>query len=131
MLSLSTLNLNQSTVYRFEIELFEIDFCLEHLNLPSSKFRFLLCFVALPCTRSLHILKLLGFISRRIRLITSCYFNPNWNFMASKVVRSSQAISIIRSIFLSVNSIIILAWHIPYRILLLRLKAYQKTFYFL
>ena len=53
-------------------------------------------------TRARHKRKLDGFNSLRIRAMTSCYLSPNWNSMASKGVRSSQAISITRSIVLSV-----------------------------
>ncbi len=60
-----------------------------------------LCLVERLVTRARHMRKLLAFISWRITAITSCSLRPNCNSMASKVVRSSHAISMILSISLS------------------------------
>ena len=77
---------------------------------PSSGWCFA-CFVWRPETRLLHILKLEAFISLRIKRITCFSVRPNWYSIASKGVRSSQAISITRlicsvsreGIFISLN----------------------------
>ena len=56
------------------------------------------CFVFLPETLFLQLLKEDDFRFDLINLITSASFSSNWNSMASKGVLSSQAISIIRSV---------------------------------
>jgi hypothetical protein len=84
--------------HRFEILLLLIDFCREHLNRLISSLRFFKCFLLTPLfTRFRQSLKLFSFKFRRIRSITSFSVSSNWNRIASKGVRSSQAISIIRS----------------------------------
>lgn len=80
--------------------------CNAHLCLPATKPRSLVCFVLLPCTLLRHILKLLGFISRRISVITSFSVRPNCSLMESKLVRSSQAISIILLVSMCASSAI-------------------------
>ena len=78
--------------------------CSLHLWRPASKPRKALCLVALPWTRARHMRHELGFISLRINAITSASLRPNCNRMASKGVRSSQAISMMRSISCSERS---------------------------
>ena len=89
---------------RLEILLPVILRCRLHLCLPTSKPRKALCLVALPCTLARHRRQELGFISRRISAITSASLRPNCNKIASKGVRSSQAISMMRSISCSVSA---------------------------
>ena len=67
-------------------------------NLPEINSRFFKCLVSRPVTRSRHIRKLEGFISRRINAIVCGSLKPNWSSIASNVVRSSHAISRMRSI---------------------------------
>jgi len=71
---------------------------------PTLKFRKAWCLVLLPCTRARHIRNEEGFISRRISLMTSASARPNWKVIASNGVRSSQAISTMRSMALWSNS---------------------------
>ena len=66
------------------------------------------CFVVRPRVRFRHIRKELGVISLRISLITSPGERWNCSRIASKLVRSSHAIWMIRSFCARVNSIIIL-----------------------
>jgi hypothetical protein len=73
-------------------------FCRLHLCLPTSNPRRALCFVARPWTRALHIRHELAFIWLRINAIVSASVIPNWSKMASNGVRSSHAISTMRSI---------------------------------
>ena len=54
------------------------------------------CLVWRPAMRLRHIRKDEGFMCRRIRAITADSFKPNWASIASKAVRSSQAISTTR-----------------------------------
>ena len=83
-----------------------IDFCRLHLKrLPTMGWR-LACFVIRPCTRARHLRQFRGCISRFIRAFTSSSERPNCILMASKGVRSSQAISMMRSISVSLNSFI-------------------------
>ncbi|QNI94570.1 hypothetical protein SynA15127_01491 [Synechococcus sp. A15-127] len=56
------------------------------------------CFVFRPVTRLRHIRNDDGFSSVLINAITSGSVTPYWACIASKVVRSSQAISMILSI---------------------------------
>ncbi len=92
-----------SSHYRLLILLFEIDLCLLDRKRFMAELRRLACLLLTPlCTRALHNLKEDGRNALRIRLITSDSDNPNWKVMASKGVRSSQAISITRSKSLSV-----------------------------
>ena len=79
--------------------------CKLHLWRPASKPRSALCLVALPCTLARHMRHELGFISRRISVITSASLIPNCKRIASKGVRSSQAISMMRSISCSERSL--------------------------
>lgn len=102
--------------------------CRELLNLAGSSFPKALCFVGLPCTRFLHILKLLGFISLRISFITSSSGMPNCSSMASKEVRSSQAISIIRSMSLSDRSSIYADNHCCLKMLFFRYGTQKSKF---
>ena len=64
------------------------------------------CFVLRPETRFLHIRNDDAFISFLISIITSFSDNPNWYSIASKDVRSSHAISIMRSIEADCKSLI-------------------------
>ena len=64
------------------------------------------CFVLRPVTLFLHIRKEDDFISFLISVITSFSDNPNWYSIASKDVRSSHAISIMRSIEADCKSLI-------------------------
>ena len=64
------------------------------------------CLVARPAMRLRHMRNDEAFISRRIRAITADSFSPNCVSIASKVVRSSHAISIMREISAGVNSVI-------------------------
>ena len=89
---------------RLEILLPVILRCRLHLWRPTSKPRKALCLVALPCTLARHMRQELGFISLRIKAITSASLRPNCKRMASKGVRSSQAISMMRSISCSVSA---------------------------
>ena len=67
-----------------------------HLNRLIAGLRFLRCLLLTPLlTRFRHNRKLLGFRCLLMMTITSFSRNPNWYSMASKGVRSSQAISII------------------------------------
>lgn len=85
-----------------------IDFCRLHLKrLPTMGWP-LACFVIRPCTRARHLRQFRGCSSRFIRAFTSSSERPNCILMASKGVRSSQAISMMRSISVSLNSFIIL-----------------------
>ena len=83
------------------ILLFEIVRCRLHLWRPTPKFLFFRCLVDRFCTRFRHIFQLLRFISCRISSITLASGTPNWNSIASKGVRSSHAISLIRFTSLS------------------------------
>lgn len=64
-----------------------------------------MCFVFLPFTLFLHLLKLEDFNCNRINLITIASFKLNCCLMASKGVLSSHAIPIIRSISLLFKSL--------------------------
>jgi hypothetical protein len=90
---------------RLEILLPVILRCKLHLCLPTSNPRKALCLVALPCTLARHMRQELGFISLRIKVITSASLRPNCNKIASKGVRSSQAISMMRSMSCSVSAL--------------------------
>ena len=70
-------------------------FWSEDLCLPIKKSLFPRCFVFLPYIRFLHRRYDDGFICFRISSFTACSPNPNCDLIASKGVRSSQAISII------------------------------------
>jgi len=54
------------------------------------------CLVLRPAIRLRHIRKEVCFNWRRIKAITADSFKPNWDSMASKEVRSSHAISMMR-----------------------------------
>ena len=83
----------------------EIPFC--RLDLKRCIFgRFFRCFVDRPLTRLRQRSKLLRFNSRRITVITSFSGSPNCISIAPKGVRSSHAISMIRSISRVLNSFI-------------------------
>jgi len=86
--------------FRFDILFKVMCLCWSLLLRPTLNPRSALCFVFLPCTRALHMRKEEGFISRRISLITSDSAMPNCSRMASKGVRSSHAISMMRSMLL-------------------------------
>lgn len=90
--------------FLLEILLLLIPLWRLHLNRSTAVATFFRCFVFLPCTRARHILKLLGFISLRISLITSFSLRSNCRAIASKGVRSSHAISMILSIWSTLNS---------------------------
>ena len=62
------------------------------------------CLVRRPAMRLRHIRKDDGFMCRRIKSITADSVKPNWASIASKVVRSSQAISTIREMLDSQNA---------------------------
>ena len=104
-----------------------MDRCLEHLKRLISSDRLERCFVFRPDTRLRHNEKLEGFNRLRIRAITSGSRNPNWNSMASKGVRSSHPISIMRLMSSSVITMIkqnqealvirFAAWKIPVSVL--------------
>ena len=64
------------------------------------------CLVFRPETLFLHIRKEDAFISFLINVITSFSDNPNWYSIASKDVRSSHAISIMRSVEADCKSLI-------------------------
>ncbi len=83
---------------RFEILLPVIARCKSDLKRAPSTALLARCLVARPCTRARHRRQEAGFSSRRISRITALSFSPNWARMASKGVRSSQAISITRSV---------------------------------
>lgn len=95
--------LRQNQVFRLLILLLLIGFWREDLNLVPFKVKSFWCLVFRPLTRLRHILKLVAFISLRKRSITASSDSPNWWLMASKGVRSSQAISIILSFCSSLN----------------------------
>ena len=84
-------------IYLLDTLLLLIPRCLLQRKRSTSIPRDFLCFVFLPCTRARHNLKLVGFNSRRINVITSCSLIPHWSWIASKGVRSYHAISMIRS----------------------------------
>ena len=89
---------------RFEI-LFKVMCRCWSLRLrPTLKFLRAWCLVLLPCTRARHIWNEEGFISRRMSLMTSASASPNCKVIASNGVRSSQAISTMRSMALWSNS---------------------------
>ena len=71
---------------------------------PTLKFRKAWCLVLLPCTRARHMRNEEVLISRRMSLITSDSASPNCSVIASNGVRSSQAISTMRSMALWSNS---------------------------
>lgn len=80
-----------------------------HLNLSISGFLFIRCFWLTPeFTLILQSLKLEGFNSLLITSITSDSEIPNWNSIASNGVLSSQAISMIRSVCIKLNSFTII-----------------------
>jgi len=75
-------------------------------SLPESVFANLAsCLVVRPCVRFRHILNEFAVISDRISLMTSPGERPNWVRIASKLVRSSQAIMMMRSISPRVSSL--------------------------
>ena len=69
-----------------------------HLKRSTSSALKFLCLVFLPCTRALQRFQLACVRLLRINSITSFSDKPNCALMASNGVRSSQAISITRSI---------------------------------
>jgi hypothetical protein len=79
-------------------------FCVGHRNRPISKPRLETCFVLRPAVLALHNRNDEGCISCRISLMTSPGVRPNCPRMASKLVRSSQAIWMIRSISATVST---------------------------
>ena len=70
---------------------------LGHRKRPNSNPRFPTCFVFRQAVLSRHMRNEEGFIWARIKRITSPGVRPNCRSIASKVVRSSQAIWITRS----------------------------------
>ena len=66
-------------IYLLDTLLLLIPRCLLQRKRSTSIPRDFLCFVFLPCTRARHNLKLVGFNSRRINVITSCSLIPNWS----------------------------------------------------
>ena len=72
--------------------------CKVHLKRLESVILFIKCLVARPDILFRHILKLEAFEFKRMNSMTSFSFKSNWNSIASKGVRSSQAISMIRSV---------------------------------
>jgi hypothetical protein len=79
--------------------------CRELLNRTMFSGRLSKCFWLVPLfTRLRQRLKLLRFRCFRISFITCCSARPNWYSTASKGVLSSQAISMIRSMSLSVKT---------------------------
>lgn len=89
--------------YRLLCRLPEMIRCCRDLKRKTSELRLPACLVERPCTLARHFFQLLGCISCFINSMTSLSDTPNWAFMASKGVRSSQAISIIRSMSASLN----------------------------
>ena len=81
--------------YRFEILFPEIDLCRLHRK-RSTSVRSLACLVLRPVTRLRQLRNDPGCMCRRMSSRTSFSLRPNWNSMASKGVRSSQAISMRR-----------------------------------
>ena len=91
--------------YDLRLEMRLNDMCrwallLNRLTSPDLCFR---CLVFLPCTCLRHLRKLDGFRLRRIKVITAASDKPNWASIASKGVRSSQAISMTRFFSRSVS----------------------------
>lgn len=84
--------------YLFEILFRLMAFWREQRNRVMSDERSAWCFVFLPFILFRHLLKPEDFNSFRISEITSASERPNWASIASKLVRSSQAISIMRSV---------------------------------
>jgi len=70
----------------------------------TSTLRSAACLVTRPAIRLRHILNDDGFICNRISATTADSFNPNCNSIASKAVRSSQAISTIRETSASLSN---------------------------
>lgn len=90
--------------HRLDILFCEIVLCREHLNRSISSDRFFRCFWLTPLlTRFRHSLKLDDFRDLLINLMTCCSERPNCALMASKGVRSSQAISMTLSVSSSVK----------------------------
>ncbi len=103
----------------FDILLWQMILCLLDLKRQIPLIRFLRCFWLTPeFTLFLQSLKLDSLSSVRISSITSDSLVPNWNVMASKGVRSSQAISMIRSISRLFNSLFFIRYFISSRIYL-------------
>ncbi len=106
-------------------------FCIVHLNRFTPLLRRAACLVTLPLVRLRHILKLELFISFRINLITSFSFKPNCISMASKLVRSSHAISIMRSISLSFKIIAFIGYLFFLHLSLQYFTSFQTFSHFL
>jgi hypothetical protein len=83
--------------YRFEILFPVITRCIFDLKRFTDSSRSFSCLMDCWCARLRQRSKLLRFRLRRINRITSFSFSPNCRSMASKGVRSSQAISMMRS----------------------------------
>ena len=77
--------------------------CWSLLLRPTLNPRNAVCLVLLPCTLARHIRNEEGFISRRMSFMTSDSGMPNCAVMASNGVRSSHAISTMRSMLLWSN----------------------------
>ena len=79
--------------------------CMLHLKRVMSLAASARCLVTRPCTRARHLRQLLGCSSRFMSAFTSSSRNPNCVKMASKGVRSSQAISMMRSMSSGLSTI--------------------------
>lgn len=80
-------------------------FCREHLNRETSAVLKNRCFVCRPFILLRHILKLEALLCLRISSTTSFSDKPNWSSIASNGVRSSQAISMMRSVSCGLNNL--------------------------
>lgn len=88
----------KTSCYLFDILWHDIVLCRAHLNRLILSFLRAACLVVLPLVLCRHILKEDVLIFLGINTITSFSDKPNCMAIASKVVWSSQAISIIRSL---------------------------------